>query len=170
MQQDNARNTILFIVITVAILIGYQMLVLQPQAERREAMLEAQGATPAEKAAEGTVLRPEGPVFTDRRTAQAAGPRVPIETPTLRGSLSLRGARVDDLFLTSYDETLDSDTPVELFRPQGTEHAYFAQFGWLGQNIAGGVPGPNTDWTLTSGETLTPQTPAPLSQTRVTGV
>ncbi|WP_374274786.1 membrane protein insertase YidC [Brevundimonas sp.] len=162
MQQDNARNTILFIVITVAILIGYQMLVLQPQAERREAMLEAQGATPAEKAAEGTVLRPEGPVFTDRRTAQAAGPRVPIETPTLRGSLSLRGARVDDLFLTSYDETLDSDTPVELFRPQGTEHAYFAQFGWLGQNITGGVPGPNTDWTLTSGETLTPQTPVTL--------
>ena len=66
MQQDNARNTILFIVITVAILIGYQMLVLQPQAERREAMLEAQGAaemTQQEEAAEGTVLRPDNAVL-----------------------------------------------------------------------------------------------------------
>ncbi len=163
MQQDNARNTILFIVITVAILIGYQMLVLQPQADRRQAELEARGATPAEQAEEGTALRPESTIFTDRRTAQASGPRVPVDTPTMQGSLSLRGARIDDLYLKNYDETLNSDTPVELFRPQGAEHAYFAQFGWLGQNISGGVPGPNTVWALTSGATLTPQTPITLT-------
>jgi YidC/Oxa1 family membrane protein insertase len=43
------------------------------------------------------------------------------------------------------------------------EHAFFAQFGWTGQNIAGGVPGPNTVWRLTGGSTLTPSTPVTLT-------
>jgi len=51
----------------------------------------------------------------------------------------------------------------ELFRPQGMEHAYFAQFGWTGPNIPGGVPGPNTPWRLTAGSTLTPTTPITLT-------
>jgi YidC/Oxa1 family membrane protein insertase len=52
---------------------------------------------------------------------------------------------------------------VELFRPQGMRHAYFAQFGWNGPNVPGGVPGPNTPWRLTQGETLTPTTPVTLT-------
>ena len=43
------------------------------------------------------------------------------------------------------------------------EHAYFAQFGWRGENVAGGVPGPNTVWTLTKGDKLTPTTPIELT-------
>ena len=41
MQHDNTRNTIIFIVCAVAILIGYQLLVLQPAAERRQAAARA---------------------------------------------------------------------------------------------------------------------------------
>src|SRR5690606_41501545 len=71
---------------------------------------------------------------------------------------------IDDLYLTNYKETLDRNSPpVELFRPQGMEHAYFAQFGWSGPNVPGGVPGPNTVWRLTQGSTLTPTTPVELT-------
>src|SRR5690606_33289797 len=52
---------------------------------------------------------------------------------------------------------------VELFRPQGMEHAYFAQFGWNGANVPGGVPGPNTPRRPTQGSTLTPTTPVVLT-------
>ena len=159
MSNESTRNTILFIVCTVAILLLYQVFVLQPATDRER--IDPQ--TPAEAAnAANTAFRPETAVFTDRRTALATGPRVPISTPTLSGSLSLQGARIDDLFLTDYRETLDGDEPVELFRPQGTEHAYFAQFGWLGQNVPG-VPGPNTEWTLTEGSTLAPGAPVTLT-------
>ncbi|MEH6664627.1 MAG: membrane protein insertase YidC [Brevundimonas sp.] len=161
MQNESTRNTILFIVCTVAILLLYQVFVLGPSAERQRAV-QQQATTEAAADAANTVLRPETAVFNDRRTALAAGPRVPISTPTLSGSLSLQGARIDDLFLTNYRETLDGEDPVELFRPQGTEHAYFAQFGWLGQNVPG-VPGPNTEWTLTEGSTLAPGAPVTLT-------
>lgn len=43
------------------------------------------------------------------------------------------------------------------------QNAYFAQFGWTGPNVAGGVPGPNTVWRLTAGSTLTPTSPITLT-------
>lgn len=163
MQQDNARNTILFIVFTVAILVLYQIFVLQPQTERQRAeRAAAEASQPAGDAAR-TVGRPEAVVFASRRDALAAGPRVPIRSEALTGSISLRGARIDDLFLSNYRETLDADSPpVELFRPQGAEHAFFAYVGWNGQNIPG-LPGPDTLWRLTSGTELAPGRPVTLS-------
>jgi hypothetical protein len=99
------------------------------QQKAREASADA-GLTPS-GAAPGVFIK-------DRAQALGTVARVPIQTPTLKGSLSLQGARIDDLYLTNYKETLDKNSPpVELFRPQGMEHAYFAQFGWSGPNVAG---------------------------------
>lgn len=165
MKNENSRNTIIFIVCSVLILGIYWFTVLRPQAERRAAQQSAQAeqSQTAENAA-NTALSPQGPVFvTDRTQALGTAARVPIQSGTLRGSLSLQGARIDDLFLTDYREVQDDPAPVELFRPQGMEHAYFAQFGWAGANIPGGVPGPNTPWRLTAGSTLTPATPITLT-------
>ncbi|WP_339913562.1 membrane protein insertase YidC [uncultured Brevundimonas sp.] len=164
MQNDNSRNTIIFVVIAMIFLLGYSEFVMKPQAERRQAAQQTAteqtteaGATPA--------ASPTTTVFvTDRAAALGTGARVPIETPTLKGSLSLEGGRIDDLFLIDYRETLDKNSPpVELFRPQGMENSYSAMFAWNGPNVPGGVPGPRTPWRLTSGSTLTPTSPVTLT-------
>lgn len=161
--QDNSRNTTIFLVIAAIMLVVYSVFVMQPQAEKRRA---AQQAT-AEQTAEAPVTSPSpsAAIFTeDRRTALGTATRVRIQTPTLTGSLSLTGARIDDLFLTRYRETIDKDAPaVELFRPEGMRHAFFAQFGWSGPNIPGGVPNARTPWRLTEGSVLTPTTPVTLT-------
>jgi len=166
MQNENSRNTLIFFVCAALIMGIYYFTVMRPQAEaQRQARIAAAELSQDADDASNTALRPEVEVFAqDRSTAlgDAAG-RVAIETGTLKGSLSLLGARIDDLFLTDYREELGSEDPVELFRPQGMEHAYFAQFGWRGANIPGGVPGPNTVWTLAKGQTLTPTTPVELT-------
>lgn len=164
--QDNSRNTILFVVIAAIMLVAYSFFVMEPQAARRKAAQQAA----AEQTAPGATLvasaSPVAAVFTEDRTVAMArgGARVPIQTGTVTGSLSLRGARIDDLFLTGYQETNEADSPpVELFRPEGMRHAYQAQFGWNGPNVPGGVPGPMTPWRLTEGATLTPTTPVTLT-------
>ncbi len=165
MQNENSRNTIIFFVCAALIMGIYYFLVMRPQAETRA---QAERAAAAQRQADpidmaATSDSAPGAFVTDRAQALASAVRVPIETATVKGSLSLRGARIDDLYLTNYRETLAKDSPpVELFRPQGMEHAYFAQFGWSGPNVAGGVPGPNTVWNLTQGTTLTPTTPIEL--------
>ncbi len=167
--QDNSRNTIAFVVIAAIMLMAYSFFVMEPQAAKRKAAQQAAAEqTAAGPAAAGTAAAasPGTLVFTDDRTVAlaAAGARVPIQTPTLTGSLSLRGGRIDDLFLTHYRETLEEDSPpVEMFRPEGMRHAYFAQFGWSGPNVTGGVPGGDTPWRLTEGSTLTPTTPVTLT-------
>src|SRR5688572_971015 len=96
----------------------------------------------------------------DRRIVLAETPRVRIETPRLSGSLNLKGARVDDLVLTTHREGLGrSSPPVRLFSPAGTRDAYFGSFGWAGQGVR--TPDANTVWQA-SGNRLTPSTPVTL--------
>jgi len=170
MKNENTRNMVIFAVCTAAILILYQVFVMGPQMKARKAAQEAAAASApvspdANLQVPGTAPAASSAIFvTDRTQAMGTVARVPVRTATLQGSLSLQGGRIDDLFLTRYRETIDADAPpVELFRPQGMEHAYFAQFGWTGPNVAGGVPGPNTVWRLTNGSTLTETTPVTLT-------
>ena len=165
MKNENSRNTIIFIVCSALILGIYYFTVLRPQAERRamQQRAHAEQSQSADNAAH-TALSPQASTFvTSRAQALSGAARVPIQSGTLKGSLSLQGGRIDDLFLTDYREAQDKPDPVELFRPQGMQNAYFAQFGWTGPNVPGGVPGPNPVWRLTTGSTLTPTTPITLT-------
>lgn len=84
-----------------------------------------------------------------REAVLAASPRVPIDTPTIRGSVSLRGGRLDDVALIKFRETVDPKSPpIVLLAPSGSPHPFYAQFGWT--NAAGAkvkLPDDNTVWT-----------------------
>ncbi|MEM9432338.1 MAG: membrane protein insertase YidC [Pseudomonadota bacterium] len=108
-----------------------------------------------------------------RDAALSEAPRIQIETPDLSGSISLTGGRLDDLQLNTYRETLDPEAEiVTLLSPVGTPNAYYALYGWApaGTLTYDQVPGPNTDWTLSSGETLTPETPVTIEWNNGTGL
>ena len=167
--QNDSRNTIVFVVIAAIILIGYQTFILGPANQRRVAELKAQEKVAAEVQAKAPTAS-GAPVILSRSAAKAASPRVAVDTPALSGSLRLQGARIDDLFLKGYREKLSKDSPpVELFRPEGAEHAWFAEFGWTGQNIPG-LPTPDTVWAVKSGDVLAPGKPVTLTYTAPNGL
>ncbi len=167
MQNDN-KNTLIFIVSAFAILIGYQFLVLGPNQKKQEAAARAKKAAEAQAAAAnpGMAIGPDGkpqPIKLSREAAKAASPRIPIDTPTLSGSVSLKSGSVDDLLLKRYRQTTDkASPPVELLRPAGAENAFFTLFGWSGQNL-GAMPGQDTVWTAAPGQTLRPGSPVTLT-------
>ncbi len=98
-----------------------------------------------------------------REAALEEQPRVKIATPRLHGSIDLLGARLDDLTLANYHETVDPKSPeVELLSPPGTQDPYLAEFGWVAGSPDVKVPGPQTRWTA-SGGTLTPTNPVTLT-------
>lgn len=160
MDKENTRSTITFMVVAALVLIAYQVFILQPQEKRRMAEQRAKAAAAAQ-ANTPAAAPPGSPVLVSRAEAVARSPRAPIDTPALQGSLSLRGGRLDDLFLKGYHETLAKNSPpVELFRPEGAKQAYFADFGWAG---APNLPTAQTVWTKTAGDTLAPGKPVTLS-------
>ncbi|MBA4208445.1 MAG: membrane protein insertase YidC [Parvibaculum sp.] len=177
---DN-RNFIIAIFLSVLVFVGWQYFVIEPQVEAERARQEAvaparEGAADEPAATPGEARLPsvDEPVQRSGQTvpgpaiatgeALAASPRVPIRSSELDGSLSLRGARFDDLKLRQYRVSTDPASPeVTLLAPAGTSTPYFAEFGFIpapGSNIA--LPGSRTEWQLAEGEVLTPETPVTL--------
>ena len=95
MEQDNSRNTMMFVVCAVAILIVYQFFVMGPANQRRTEAARQQAAIAAANPV--AAATPGASVFVDRAAALAQSPRVKIDTTDLSGSVSLKGARIDDL-------------------------------------------------------------------------
>lgn len=87
--------------------------------------------------------------------------RVEINSKRVTGSIALTGGRVDDVSLNDYTVALKSDEKVTIFAPSGTEHPYYADFGWAPINGVV-VPNAQTLWTA-SGKTLSETTPITLS-------
>ncbi len=167
MQQNDTRNTFVFVVIAVILLTAYQFLVLDPANKKRLAEQRAKVVAEQTATAPGA---PAAPVIVSRDVAAAASPRVQVDTPTLKGSIRLQGARLDDLYLKGYRETLAKGSPlVELFRPEGTAHAFFTDIGWVGQNLPG-LPTNQSVWTLTKGDVLSPGKPIELTYAGANGL
>jgi YidC/Oxa1 family membrane protein insertase len=173
MKKDpSTRNTIIFFVCAMVVLFAYETFVMGP-AEKRRAEQAKQAQALQEKLHPGVPLAPGAAPqaqYVSRDKALAASPRVPIDTPALKGSIALKGGRIDDLFLKAYRETLDKTSPnVELLRPEGSAGAYFIQTGWTERNAVG-VPDANAVWTAPDGARLTPTTPVTMTYAAPSGL
>src|SRR5690606_29385025 len=113
---------------------------------------------------------PAGGTLT-REAAAAQSQRIQIDTPSLRGSINLTGARFDDLYLKKYHETVDDSSPnIELLAPSSLRQGYFVELGFTGNDTTGEVPGPNTVWTVEGNDRLTPSAPVTLTFTNDRGI
>ena len=96
-----------------------------------------------------------------REDALAASPRIEVRSPLLLGSISLEGGRIDDITLAGYHETTEPDSPlIVLLSPQGSDRAYFTEFGWIGPD--GAMPARDTVWRADR-NLLTPGQPVTLT-------
>ncbi|MDR6662589.1 membrane protein insertase YidC [Tardiphaga sp. 1201_B9_N1_1] len=179
---DN-RNTIIAVILSGLVLIGWQYFYNIPQMEKQRAQTATQtqlanptaqpNATPgsttptANSTAAGgapTNVAPANAPIVSRDSAIAASQRVKIDTPRISGSIALKGARLDDISLTKFRDTVDPKSPaIVLFSPSGTAAPYYAEFGWVaaaGANTK--IPDQNTQWQQEGSNALTPTTPVVL--------
>src|SRR5580704_8487214 len=127
MMTDN-RNTILAVILSGLVLIAWQYFYNVPAMEKQRAAQQAQselakttpqggtastpsttpqaGNAPTPAANAPAANQPASVAPIDREAAIAASPRVKIDTPRVTGSISLKGARIDDLSLVQFRETV----------------------------------------------------------------
>jgi YidC/Oxa1 family membrane protein insertase len=164
---NDQRNTILAIVLSAIVLIGWEYFYALPQKQRQEELQRqapitqvqptpraTPGQTPGSGAPGAAPQAPEqsgaAPAASQnsREAVIASSERIPIDTPRIKGSISLKGGRIDDVSLAQYRETVDPSSPaIVLLSPSESPHPFYGEFGWVGQAGGGAkVPGPDTVW------------------------
>jgi YidC/Oxa1 family membrane protein insertase len=171
---NDTRNLFAAVVLSALVLLGWQFLVAKPQADlqQHKAQAAAQQAAQQKKEEAPAIAPPPAAVAATQAPMQMSrgaalkqgGARLAIRTPTLDGSLQLKGARFDDLKLKNYHETVDPKSPeIDLLAPSGSAYPYFAQFGWSSTDPKLLLPSDKTVWTLKSGSVLSPGHPVTLT-------
>ena len=168
------RNVIIAVILSTAILIGWSMYFENPDEAQRK-RLELQGKTETQT----NIQKPETPQTAkanptkgiSRSDALKESDRVFIENSNLSGSISLRGALIDDIILKNYRETLDkSSKPIVVLSPKKSEDGYFVESGWATTKSDVKVPDNNSVWQIREGKKLTPASPVTLEWNNREGV
>ncbi len=185
----NNRDFILAIALSIMVLVGWQYFFGIPQMQEQQARIEAQKRSAADTAAPSAGSRvprapsttPDAPgspaaapppapgatptVAPSRETALAIDKRIPIETPSLLGSINLKGARFDDLKLVKYTNTVDPNSGmIELLSPATSANPYYAEYGWTADpNTRVKLPDSQSIWQNSGTGRLTPGSPVTLT-------
>ena len=157
------RNLVAAISLSMAVLIGYQLLFVDPKKDQiiQENVvnnLSDNSNIPIPSNDNSLTVTSEN----DKTEKIKNVPRVLLNSNETSGSISLKGARIDDITLTQYRETLDADSSlINLLLKSNEKNPYFIEHGWSSPDGLK-VPNGKTLW-KSSKNLLSPDTSITLS-------
>jgi len=153
MHPDDQRNLILFGVISILLWLGYDHYILGPKLDNMRVQQELTQKQAIEiQSKEGMVGEPERP----RDEVVGESGRVEFENDLIRGTINLKGARVDDLILKEHFDTIEKQDNVVLLSPAGTPDPRYIEHGWVAdgqQDVKS--PTKQSEWKIVGGDKLT---------------
>ena len=155
----DTRNLIAAICLSMSVLIGYQILFGEPtqQNVKKEQQLTDKNNEPSIE-----LPKDNNTSLTEVTKKTRNIDRINIINDELQGSISLLGARIDDLVLKNYRKTLDPESDqIRFLKKIDEREPFFIQFGWSSPN-KNKVPNGNTVW-KGSKSSLDPNNPVTLS-------
>jgi YidC/Oxa1 family membrane protein insertase len=173
------KNTLLAILLSLIVLVGWQYFFglgqvhQPPKGPQTQQTQQAPGSganAPVAVPGQPPNAAPNAaaPKVETRAEALKQSARIPIETPSIKGSIALKGGRVDDVQLVRFRETIDPNSPpINLLSPSGSPDPFYAEFGWVSGTDGAAkplaLPTPETVWTQDGSGALTPQHPVVLT-------
>ena len=144
---NEQKNLLLAIVASLIILLIFQYLF---PTERKIIEENIEAENQIEESPQEKILDREEIVKNNKRIYFSNSSRI-------KGSISLVGARFDDVILKDYRDTIKPESKqVTLLSPNNTLNPYFVELGWMSQeNID--LPNKNSVWQLIEGKELGPE-------------
>ena len=139
---ENQKNLFLAIIISMAIIFGFQLLVPQPE---RAPVSEDQTSDQSlvDLSLQGSSL---GKIIDRSEVINNSG-RVAFNNSKIKGSINLAGALIDDLILMEFQETLDPESQlIEFLNPLGSENSYYIDTGWVSSDSSIELPNISSIW------------------------
>jgi len=164
----DTKNVVAAISLSAAVIVLYSLFFAPEPVQRAENLSEKDKI---EKNSDAPSLdQTETLVKISRDEAIVQNERVSFENNSVRGSISLRGAIIDDLTFKNYNTSLNSNENVVLFNPRNIEDGYFIESGFVTSDKNIDIPNSDSIWTLKGNSKLTEQTPIKLAWTNNQGI
>ena len=160
---NEQKNLYLAIGLSLAIIIFFQLMFpsqpIQPNIADDSEVLEPATSIDGQVVEKVDTVQPRDSILQTTK-------RVSFENSSIKGSINLKGAIIDDLILSKYKTSLDPDSDnIQLLLPDGTANPYYIETGWKElENTNIDLPNLETEW-ISDSSILTPENPVSLTWT-----
>ena len=156
------RNVIFAIALSFAVLFGWSVIFETPQIEKQKELEQVQTKNEDSSAPSVNLVDTKNSVIS-REEAVKTSARVIFENENVKGSISLKGALIDDITFKKYNETILEEKKVTYLNPLDTKDGYFVETGWAASNLAKvELPNTKTVWTVKGNKRLSDVNPVVL--------
>ena len=164
----DSKNVIAAIALSSAVIVLYSLFFVPERTEIKETQLEKKkieqnNDTPS-------LEQKETLIQISREDALKENTRIKFENQSIIGSISLKGAVIDDLTFKEYDTDLESNKKVTLLGPRNIEDGYLVETGFVTSDKNIDVPNSETLWRQIGTNELTESNPIKLSWTNNQGI
>ena len=163
----DSKNIIAAIALSSAVIVLYSLFFIpeQPKPSKNldEKKIEQTTDTPS-------LEQKETLVQISREDALKGSKRVEFENQSIIGSISLKGAVIDDLTFKDYKVSLENEDKITLLSPRNVENGYLIESGFVTTDKNINIPDSNSVWTVVGNNKLTDQSPIKLSWSNNQGI
>ena len=164
----DSKNVIAAIALSSAVIVLYSLFFIPEQQTTKQNLaeknkIEQNTDTP-------TLDEKETLVQVSRDDALKESKRVQFENQSIIGTISLKGAVIDDLTFKDYKVSLENEEKITLLSPRNVEDGYFIESGFVTTDKNIDIPDSNTIWTVVGNNKLTSQSPVKLSWSNNQGI
>ena len=162
------KNVVAAISLSAAVIILYSLF-FAPEPQPRNQNLAEKNKTEQNSDAP-SLEQKESLVKISREEAIDQNDRIQFENENIVGSISLKGAIIDDLTFKNYDTALESDVNVTLLNPRNIEDGYFIESGFVTTDKNIDIPNADSVWSIIGNNQLREGNPIKLAWTNDQGI
>ena len=162
----DSKNVIAAIALSSAVIVLYSLFFAPPPIEKNitsKNKIEQNSDTPS-------LEQKETLIKISREEALSENERIQFENESILGSISLKGAAIDDLIFKNYNTSLTSNEKVKLLGPRNIEDGYLIESGFVTSDKNIKIPNSESLWEVIGNDKLTNKSSVELSWTNNQGI
>ena len=164
----DSKNVIAAIALSSAVIVLYSLFFVPEKVITNQNLIEK------EKLEQNTdapsIEQKETTIKISRDEALKQSERIKFENENIIGSISLKGASIDDLTFKNYKVDLNDDKKVVLLGPRNIDEGYLVESGFVTTDKNIDIPNSESVWSVSGSDKLTDQNSIKLSWTNNQGI
>ena len=164
----DSKNVIAAIALSSAVIVLYSLFFIPEQDITNQNLIEKKKI---EQNSDTPSLEQKDNIITiSRDEALKQSKRIYFENNNIIGSISLKGASIDDLTFKNYKINLEDEKKVTLLGPRNIDEGYLVESGFVTTDKNIDIPNSDTIWSVIGNNKLTNETPIKIKWTNDQGI